>query len=174
MTSENLDLLIKILSAGVIASFVTGIFSVITSIKTNKRLEKIEIIRQKNVMEKQRYEQLKEYWDDLVKNGEKFEFYVKSEQTKDVFGLELDKFKYIEKEHGDHSYLFEASENSYFEERKNLIDNYIHEFTEKCADSSDVNEVAEYMYKITEEIEEYNKYYCELIKQKLMKILNVN
>lgn len=178
MTSENLDLLIKFFSAGVIAAVVTGIFSLIISVKTNKNLEKTEVIKQKYVMEKQKYEQLKEYWDNLVKNGDKFEFHGKSEQTigyfRKVFELELDKFQYIQKEHDDHSYLFDASENDYFEERKNLIDNCIHEFVEKCADSSDANEVAGYMYKISEEIEEYNKYYCKLIKRKLMKILNVN
>ncbi len=177
MTSENLDLLIKILSAGVIAALITGIFSLIISAKTNKRLEKIELIKQKNVMEKQKYEQLKEYWDNLVKNGKKFEFHGKPEQTmgclRKVFQLDLDKFKYIQKEHEDHSYLFEVNENAFFEDKKETINNHIHEYVEKCTDSSDINEVVGYMDKISLEIEELSKDYHDLIKLKMSNILKV-
>lgn len=80
MMSENFDILIKILSAGVIAAFVTGIFSLIISTRTNKRLEKIELIKQKYVMEKQKCDQLEIYFKELLQKEEQFEYKAINEQ----------------------------------------------------------------------------------------------
>lgn len=64
------QIIIELLSAGVIAAFVAGSFSLIVAIKTNKKLEKIELIKRRYAMEEQKYEQLNSYFSELVNKNE--------------------------------------------------------------------------------------------------------
>lgn len=176
MTSENLDLLIKILSAGVIASFVTGIFSVLTSIKTNKRLKEIELIKQRYETEKQKCDQLETYFKELLQNGKKFEYNGEIEHTfecvKKMFSLRIDMYEYIKKEHESHSFLFEDTENQEIQKYEHLIDGYIHDMVADFKASVDENKFVEYVNKIAISIDEFKENYYSIIKNKIKGILN--
>lgn len=64
--SKGFTVLIEFLSAGVIASLVTGIFALIVSIKNNKDLIKIENIKQKFVLTQERYNEVKSAYTELL------------------------------------------------------------------------------------------------------------
>lgn len=176
MTSENLDMLVKILSAGVIAALVAGIFSVITTVKTNKRLKEIELIKQKYDIEKQKCDQLETYFKELLQNEKKFEYKGKMEQTfgcvKIMFSLRIDMYEYIKKEHESHSFLFEDTENHDIQKYEHLIDGYIHDMVADFEESVDENKYAEYVNKIAISIDEFKENYHLLIKNKITEILN--
>ncbi len=58
-------MIIKFLSAGVIAALVTGIFSLIITIKNNKRLIELENSKQKFTMEQERFKGLRDAYNEL-------------------------------------------------------------------------------------------------------------
>lgn len=180
MTSDNLDLLMKILSAGVIAAFVTGVFSLIVSAKTNKRLEKIELIKQRYAMEGQKYDQINAYYSELLKKGKQFEYKGKIEQTmkcvRQLFALHINMFEFLKEEHEKHFFLFDDSENEKIKEKENVIDNYIHEFVEKFKEDenadADENKYVEYIDRIAISIDDFKEDYYLLLSNKMKKILN--
>ena len=53
--SNNIQLILNILSLGIFASMVTGIFSMIIAILNNRRLTKIEIQREQFQMDQKKY-----------------------------------------------------------------------------------------------------------------------
>lgn len=176
MTSDNLDLLMKILSAGVIASFVTGFFSVIICIKTNKRLRDIELIKHKYDLEKQKCDQLETHLKELVQNEKKFQYHGEIEHTvefvKEVVLLHIEMYAYIKKEHESHSFLFKDDENKEIQEHENTIDNYVGEFTAEFRNSWDDDKFVEYLGKIVISIDEFKENYHLLIKNKIKEIFN--
>lgn len=176
MTSENLDMLVKILSAGVIAALVTGVFSVITSIKTNKRLKEIELIKQKYDIEKQKCDQLETYFKELLQNEKKFEYKGKREQTikciQKMFSLRIDMYEFMKNEHESHSFLFKYSENKEIQKNEALIDSYIDDMVADFKNTADENKFVEYVDKIAISIDEFKENYHLLIKNKIKEILN--
>ena len=61
------DYIIDLLSAGVIAALVTGGFSLITSIKNNKRLIEIEKSKQAFTISQEKFKALREAYEELLK-----------------------------------------------------------------------------------------------------------
>ena len=58
--------IIEILSAGVVASLVTGIFSLIIAIKNNRKLRDIEKSKQRFTITQERFKALKEAYSQLL------------------------------------------------------------------------------------------------------------
>lgn len=63
---NNITIILELLSAGVIAALVAGIFSLAIAIKNNKRLVDLENIKQKFTINQERYKALKEAYDELL------------------------------------------------------------------------------------------------------------
>ena len=63
---NNMTIILELLSAGVIAALVAGIFSLAIAIKNNKRLVDLENIKQKFTINQERYKALKEAYDELL------------------------------------------------------------------------------------------------------------
>lgn len=63
---NKVTIAIELLSAGVIAALVTGIFSLIIAIKNNKRLIELEKKKQKFTMDQERYKALRSAYDELL------------------------------------------------------------------------------------------------------------
>ncbi len=61
------ELVMQLLSAGVIAALVTGIFSLVIAIKNNKRLLELETVKQNFAVTQDRYKSLKEAYDVLLR-----------------------------------------------------------------------------------------------------------
>lgn len=59
-------IILDFLSAGVIASLVTGLFSLIVSIKNNKRLIELENNRQEFTLKQERYKGFKDAYTELI------------------------------------------------------------------------------------------------------------
>ena len=64
--NSKLTMVLELLSAGVIASLVAGIFSVINTVKNNKRLTELENSRQKFTVNQGKYKELKNAYSELL------------------------------------------------------------------------------------------------------------
>lgn len=62
----NDKIIMEILSAGVVAALVTGVFSLIIAFKNNKRLLDIENSKQRFTIEQERFKALKEAYSNLL------------------------------------------------------------------------------------------------------------
>lgn len=129
------ELMIKLLSMGVVASFVTGIFSLIISIKNNKKLLQIEDKKERFQMDGKRYELLIEFLKDV--EGIKFVFEKEEgnpEQNwnylRKTFVDSINIFERIEKLHNEKSYLIDdpSTLTSEIEEIDQSISNYVQTF----------------------------------------------
>lgn len=174
MTSENLDMLVKILSAGVIAALVTGVFSVITCIKANKRLKDIELIKQKYDMEKQNCDQLETHLKELAQKEFPYKGGINStnEIVKGMAISCIDMYGHIKKEHESHIFLFKDSENKEIQEYENEIDDYINKYIVEAMGARDADKLGEYLNKIMELTEVFKKNYYLLIRRKIKEILD--
>ncbi len=63
---NNITFILDLLSAGVIASLVAGIFSLVIAVKNNKRLVELEKSKQKFTVNQERYKGLKEAYAELL------------------------------------------------------------------------------------------------------------
>ena len=63
---SNITIILELLSAGVIASLVTGIFSLVIAVKNNKRLVELENSKQKFTINQERYKGLREAYTELL------------------------------------------------------------------------------------------------------------
>lgn len=89
---ENFTFVIQILSAGVIASFVTGVFSLIVAVKNNKKLVELEKIKQKFTVERKRYEEIHDAYEklnDLIPEKEKLQYICMNLPQTDEFEIDL-------------------------------------------------------------------------------------
>lgn len=59
------NVLLELLSAGVIAAFVTGVFSLVIAIKNNKRLTQLEKRRQQFTLDQERYKTIRDAYEEL-------------------------------------------------------------------------------------------------------------
>lgn len=62
----NSTIILELLSAGVIAALITGIFSLTIAIKNNKRLIELENIKQKFTINQERYKELRKSYKELL------------------------------------------------------------------------------------------------------------
>lgn len=62
----NTRFILELLSAGVIAALVTGIFSLVITAKNNKRLADLENIKQKFTMNQERFKALRDAYGELL------------------------------------------------------------------------------------------------------------
>lgn len=88
---ENFSFVIQILSAGVIASFVTGVFSLIVAVKNNKKLVELEKIKQKFTVERQRYEEIHDAYEklnNLIPEREKLQYICMNLPQTDEAGID--------------------------------------------------------------------------------------
>lgn len=175
----GIDIILKILSLGMVASFITGIFSLIISIKNNKRIMQIEDKKERFQMDEKRYALLEEYLSEFEKlkflhekNG------VTPEQTskflKDFFVDTMDVFEKIQKIHNRKSYLLDeaSSLTSSIIHIDKLISEYIEKYQDTTNDDKSIldNMIVE-MDKICIDIYElYNNYKAEL-RHNMEKIL---
>ena len=60
------EILLKLLSAGVITAIVTGLFSLIVAVKNNRRLLEIEKSKQQFTIEQERYKDLRSAYAELI------------------------------------------------------------------------------------------------------------
>lgn len=169
-------MLVKILSAGVIAALVTGVFSVITSVKTNKRLKEIELIKQKYDMKKIEYDRLETYYKELVQKEEEFEYKGGTKDTpgyyKQLFISILEKFEFMRKEHEVHAFLFDDSENKEIKEKEKIILNNITEFVLKFQNVEEPHGAEGYVNRIVYSIDEFRENYHTLLKNKIREVLD--
>ena len=63
---NNITIILELLSTGVIASLVTGIFSLFIAFKNNKRLVELEKSKQKFTVNQERYKGLREAYTELL------------------------------------------------------------------------------------------------------------
>lgn len=64
--NSKLAIVLELLSAGVIANLVAGIFSVINTVKNNKRLTELENSRQQFTVNQGKYKELKDAYSELL------------------------------------------------------------------------------------------------------------
>lgn len=62
----NTTILLELLSAGVIAALVTGIFSLLIAVKNNRRLVELENSKQKFTIEQERFKGLRDAYGELL------------------------------------------------------------------------------------------------------------
>lgn len=62
----KINIILELLSAGVIASLVAGIFSLVIAVKNNKRLLELENSKQKFAINQERYKELREAYTELL------------------------------------------------------------------------------------------------------------
>lgn len=131
----DIDLIIKILSIGTVASIVTGIFSVIVSIKNNKKLLQIEKQRERFSMDQRRYELIIELLEEI----ENIQFIFQKEgrapdesleYLSEVFGDSLEIYKKIAAIHKKKSYLLDDS--TLITAKIEEVDESITEYLEYC------------------------------------------
>ena len=63
----NTTILIEVLLAGVIAALVTGIFSLVIAVKSNRRSIELEKNKQKFTVDQERYKELRDAYEELLK-----------------------------------------------------------------------------------------------------------
>lgn len=63
---NRITIILELLSAGVIASLVAGIFSLVIAFKNNKRLVELEKSKQKFTVNQERYKGLREAYAELL------------------------------------------------------------------------------------------------------------
>lgn len=63
----NTNILLEFLSAGVIATLVTGIFSLVIAVKNNRRLIELEKNKQKFTVDQERYKGLRDAYGELLR-----------------------------------------------------------------------------------------------------------
>ena len=63
----NTTILLELLSAGVIAALVTGIFSLVIAVKNNRRLIELEKSKQKFTVDQERYKGLRDAYGELLR-----------------------------------------------------------------------------------------------------------
>lgn len=63
---NNITIILELLSAGVIASLVAGIFSLVIAVKNNKRLVELEKNKQQFTVNQERYKGLREAYTELL------------------------------------------------------------------------------------------------------------
>lgn len=171
------EILLKILSAGVLTSTVTGIFSIIGIRMTNIKLKELESIRLKNYRNTKLFELLHDYLKKIEEKNELTKFKGNAEFTyeclQEMFSIEMDKIMYIKCEHNKMKYLFSEADNKQIEEKISNIDNDVSRFIEKFdgADSINIKEKAQYMDGISLQIYNFSNLYMEMIKDKLRKVL---
>lgn len=172
----NIEILVKILSAGVITSFVTGIFSLIISLRNNKKLIELEKIKHKHELDSKRYDFLYEYMLLLSEKYKEFEpdkIDDTRECSEQIFTLLLDQFSFIKEEHEKHSYLFDKDENTDINKNIGKINGYIDEF---IADAKfrNAEHFVENVHNVAFSIKEFADTYIENVRNKINKILNGN
>lgn len=173
---NNLEILVSILSAGVFTAFVTGVFSLVISLKNNKKLVELEKIKHRHELDSKKYELLHNYMLLLSEKYQEFkpdEVEDAVECNKLIFSLLLEQFYFIEKEHEKHSYLFAENENTYINKEIEKINSTIDEFVEH-AKNSDIEQFAEYVNNIALSIKKFADGYLEKVQFKIYKILNEN
>lgn len=175
---DNTILWIKLLLTGVSASLVTGIFSLVISIRNNSRLLKVEKVKQKYSMDSKKYELLNEYLNWVNEKEASFEYAGELEMTfqcvREIFCLRLDKFKFLEDEHYKHEYLFDSVENKNVREKIKKIHCDVDDYVDRFGGDSSVKEqdLVNYIDKIANGIDDFRNFYFGLIKEKMNKILN--
>ena len=63
---NNITIILELLSAGVIAALVTGIFSLVIAMKNNKRLIELENSKQKFTVDQERFKGLRDAYSELL------------------------------------------------------------------------------------------------------------
>ncbi len=63
---SNLSIIIELLSAGVLASLVTGIFSLVIAVKNNKKIVVLEKSKQSFTVQQEQYKQLLSAYNELL------------------------------------------------------------------------------------------------------------
>lgn len=189
---NNITIILELLSAGVIAALVAGIFSLAIAIKNNKRLVDLENIKQKFTINQERYKALKEAYDELLaKLPEKnllnhiiinlpaqnefqkkdfFEIYNAAEENMEIMYSHFQKYSYLFSDNEQHKI------NNLIEEidaiAKNIIkislDLQINDVEKKEDDFA--KEIYIKNIERIEKVAELEKVYYELFKNSLSKL----
>lgn len=170
----DIDMFVKILSAGVIASFVTGIFSLAISLKNNRRIIAVEKMKQKHDINTKRYEILNNYLQKLYEGCKSFEYNgeITYENTPKIYSSFLDKFVFLTEEHKLNDFLFEDEENIYVKQQINEINDKIDSFTDRLRNLKDEEDITDDFNGITKGIDIFTDSYLDIVKRKMNLILN--
>lgn len=174
--TTNFEIAIKILSTGVIASFVTGLFSLIVSMKNNKKLLQLEKQKEKFQMDQKRYDIL----TDLLEKFEKIQFKFEYSRTKpkqsfqyihEMYCDSLDVFTKIEEFHKHNSYLIDniSSCESGIDNINKLVSEYVESY--KNSNEDDLDEIIREMDKICVCIYKLRNDYISILKDNINAIL---
>ena len=172
----NTELVIKILSMGIFASLVTGIFSLIVSIKNNRKLLLIEKQKEIFTMDVKRYEELKQ----LLEKVESVQFLFEKDQKapdenleylSQVFGDTLNIFKTIKNLFEKNVYLLDNTLN--IETKIEDIDDYISGYIEESKKGwiTDIDEQVKRIDKICVDIYHFRDEYIKVLRCNIEKIL---
>lgn len=137
--SNNIQLILNILSLGIFASMVTGIFSMIIAILNNRRLTKIEIQREQFQMDQKKYISLVSLLEEL--NSIEYDSKSKKEdaasQLKDTVSYYIKVYKHILHIYKMNSYLLNGSNHIRLE--LDEIGQLIDEMSEKYRNWNNLN-----------------------------------
>lgn len=172
----NSELVIKLLSMGVATSFITGVFSLIISIRNNKKLMQIEDKKERFQMDEKRYMLLNEFLGEL----EKIQFLYEKEGVipeqsvkflKDLFVDTIDIFESIQKMHNKKSYLLDnaISLTTTIKKIDESISKYVKKYQNSNGDDSD--DMVVEMDKICMDIYELRNNYGLELRNNIEKIL---
>lgn len=64
--NNNITIILELLSAGVIAALITGIFSLVIAVKNNKRLIELENSKQKFTVDQEHFKELRNAYSELL------------------------------------------------------------------------------------------------------------
>lgn len=174
----TIELIIKILSMGMIASFITGIFLLIISIKNNKQIMQIEEKKERFQMDEKRYALLDEYLSEF----EKIKFLHEKDDIvpeedykflKDFFVDAINVFENMKKMHDRKSYLLDDVTFLTFtiNQIDDLISKYIKKYKNNKEDNFDFDSMVMEMDKICMDIYELHNNYKSEIGHNMEKIL---
>lgn len=171
-----MELVIRILSIGVVTSFVTGIFSLIVSIKNNRALKQIEKIKERFQMDQKRVDLLVNLLEEF--HAIKFQFEENNNEIensfdclRNIFINSLDIYKIIKKLHKENMYLLD--DPLYYQNDIDMIDQSISDYVNKHNNSGEKEqkEIEKDMDKISIMIYNLRKNYIDLIEENIQKIM---
>ncbi len=180
------NIALELLSAGVIAAFVTGIFSLIIAIKNNRKLVDLENSKQAFTMNQERYKSLEkaynELYEALAEENQVGHFIMNLPLKKDfyinglteAFPIAENSMKIMYPHFQKYSYLFTKADQDTVIDKVEKIDFFMKAIVNKSADvkvfdtmstSSDSEDMANWILKISEFEEHYFKLYRDNLSE---------
>ena len=179
---DSTQIILELLSAGVMAALVTGMFSLIISVKNNRKLYEMEKNKQIFTMQQERYKQLLECFNILKKEIPDentvghviMNFEKNSVDLEKILLLAEDNISKIYKHYQHYSHLFEDSYCNEFEASIENLDNISKNVHNLLYDyENNIDEIKELQTKRIIVISEIIDNYFKMIKTQLSVIIKM-